>query len=62
MTCSLITRQIVLWSTSGACWVETTTVWTRTGFGALVLDGHLALAVGPQPGDRAVLRAAPSGG
>ena len=33
---------------ASACWVETTTVSTRDRAGALVLDGDLGLAVGPQ--------------
>ena len=43
-------------SMSPACWVESTTVSTRTGRSSLVvLDGDLGLAVGTQVGQRAVL-------
>jgi hypothetical protein len=36
---------------SGACWLETTTVFSRTGPQPVVLDGHLGLAVGAQVRD-----------
>ena len=51
MTCSITSSRICSLETSGSCWVEMTTVWTRTGAVALVLDRHLALAVRPQPGE-----------
>ncbi len=41
--------------TFGACWVETTTVSIAYRRVAVVLDRHLALAVGTQPIDFAVL-------
>ena len=42
-------------SISGACCVETTMVVDAHGLAAVILDGDLALAVGPQVGQRAVL-------
>ena len=48
--CSSVSR-----SMSAACWLETTTVSSRTGRAVVVLDGDLGLAVGAQVGDRAVL-------
>ena len=44
------------WSTSGACWVLMTMVSTRTGLAVVVLDGHLALAVGRSHGSVPFLR------
>ncbi len=54
MTCSMISSRIFSRSTSGACWVDTTTVSTRTGLPSVVLHGHLALAVGPEVVERAL--------
>ena len=48
--------------TSGACWVETTTVSIRTGLSPSYSTVTWLLAVGPQPGNRAVLPRARSAG
>ena len=44
----------VSFETSALCWVETTTVSTRTGLAVVVFDRHLRLAVGPEVVEHAV--------
>ncbi len=46
----MIASLSVAWLTSAVCCEETTTVFARTGRAVLVLDRHLALAVGQQEG------------
>ena len=50
-----VLADLAAWVTSGLCCVETTTVSMRTGLVAVVLDGDLALAVGAEPVDLALL-------